>query len=338
MTEIDDIAEATIAETEKQIKDGRVAAATTEHDQEEVRLEVLRHSWGRYIGQVEDDESIPEDEKLSKAEERFRKWLMKYKPGTWPTLRSENFIERMKRIHPGASSLGREDDIVRMLNDHYAEVREANAAARAAKENHQRALHELLSETIRQYGSQRMDATSAPLHTTVSRASTAGAVSGSAGKDVPTFSNLPSEDFKNWLRLLDMAKEQHGWEDLPTIRLAMSKLRGSAATFNDYFEQAGKARLVVTWESFKTELKEKFLSRQRVVDLSCALGDLSQKSDEKVSEFLMRVWKTVGDYMEATAAARGDDPYSRLGPDMQLGFRKIEVYRRFMSGLRSGNK
>ena len=118
----------------------------------------------------------------------------------------------------------------------------------------------------------------------------------------------------------------------------MSKLRGSAATFNDYFEQAGKARLVVTWESFKTELKEKFLSRQRVVDLSCALGDLSQKSDEKVSEFLMRVWKIVGDYMEATAAARGDDPYSRLGPEMQLGFRKIEVYRRFMSGLRADIK
>ena len=54
--EIDDIADATIAETEEQTRDGRVATAKTELEREEVRLEVLRYSWGRYVGQVTDDD------------------------------------------------------------------------------------------------------------------------------------------------------------------------------------------------------------------------------------------------------------------------------------------
>ena len=103
--ENDDIADATIAETEEQTRNGQVATAKTEQEQEEVRLEVLRHCWGRYVGQVSDDDSIPETEKINKAEERYRRWYRKYKPGTWPMLRSENFIVRMKRDHPGASSL-----------------------------------------------------------------------------------------------------------------------------------------------------------------------------------------------------------------------------------------
>ena len=75
--EDDDIADSTIAETEEQTRNGQVAKAATEEEKQEVRLEVLRHSWGRYIAQFSTDDSIPEPEKIKRAEEKFRKWLKK---------------------------------------------------------------------------------------------------------------------------------------------------------------------------------------------------------------------------------------------------------------------
>ena len=80
MDAIDEIADSTIAETEEQTKNGRNARAATEEEEAKVRLDVLRYSWGRYIAQFDTDDSLSETEKFKKAEDRFRKWLKKYKP------------------------------------------------------------------------------------------------------------------------------------------------------------------------------------------------------------------------------------------------------------------
>ena len=144
----DEIADLTIAETEEQAKKGRTAKAATEEEKAKVRLDVLRYSWGRYIFQFSTDETLSETEKFKKAEDRFRKWLKKYKPGTWSILRSENYVDRMMKDHPGVSALGRDDDITQMLNDYHAEVRNALEATEAAQENNQRSLRELLSESL----------------------------------------------------------------------------------------------------------------------------------------------------------------------------------------------
>ena len=301
------------------------AAAVDDTPQEElIRLQLAarRVSFGRYITQTKASHPTWTDTAIADEAERvYHRWLLMQKPQTWSSRKLTNYVERMKRQFPQAY-------------DATTNLATENATATARYSARFIELENSLNQLQDRYDQLNVSGRDQSASRAGTQASASGAIMGSAGKDIPTFSNLPNEDFKNWLRLIEMAKDQHRWEDVPTIRLTMSKLRGAAATFNDFYEQSGKSPTTTTWNSFKAELKTKFLSRQRVIDLSCALGDLSQKSDERVSEYLMRVWKVVGDYMEASASASGEDPYSSLNEAAKLGVRKMEVYRRFMSGLR----
>ena len=194
----------------RQERDEESAATPAAEDLMILHQEVLRASLGRFILQVNEEGNLPTAEVAKEAEKRFQIWLDQYKPHRWTRLQSENYCARMEAEQPGVNTIVTPETLAKVMIGLGAKaIRRANPEWRKPRvsilqEVVQQALNapeEAMNRSVEasmQLRGQRSGEGSNTQETAISLLPT-GRISGSAGREVPTFANLPSENIKHWL-------------------------------------------------------------------------------------------------------------------------------------------